>query len=440
MNATMKEIIILRDTVHSHPHSGFVLPMAVVLMLVLAVLAVFLNTMGSGLTNQVQHVDEAFRCKAIADSVYSKVLAQIRNKPYHQRFYAGSPYIERGVSLMDGTYDLLVIDVPASGEGVTDLYVRAIFGRAKQLFIWRFKNENSILEAVGRLSQVLYTSVDRDLPASVTESPYGAYIDAIIEKRKENKPPAQDKTELVQITPGLKDLIDITGGNPEDIVDAIDPVPIPEIPPGELPDPPPSPRTVIFEEDFELCPVGEHPNSFTMAYSGDAVQTKVVDPATQPKARSKAFQVAGRVSYSRVENYQVGTGTRLTYQFDACMIRAQGPLVGMATFEPLEGTGGNFLNFSGNGSIRFCGDWGGGGTEVGNWTPNSWHTYRVEVDMEARKAAIYIDGTLAKENVEASKFCNTNPPKLYDAFNVNSGHSPAEEGNLFLLDNIILSR
>lgn len=171
-----------------------------------------------------------------------------------------------------------------------------------------------------------------------------------------------------------------------------------------------------------------------MIFAGDPSATRVVDD------RSRVFQVGSRTDYSRVEMYNVGTSTRLTYQFDFCIIRASmGPAVGLAAYGRIEGSGGNDLHFNGQGFINFCDNWGAG-VRVGQWEANTWHTYKVEIDFEAGTANVYIDGALVKENVKAARICNTNPPRPFDAFSINGGHSNTGQGNLFLIDNIVLSR
>lgn len=107
------------------PSCSFLLPLVVLGILSMAFLAMFVHSLGTGYSTQVQHSGEVLHAVMIADSVYNQVLGHLREKPYSKRFFLGNPFQLADQSLLGGKYDLFVEDasgLPKWYVGTSNLY------------------------------------------------------------------------------------------------------------------------------------------------------------------------------------------------------------------------------------------------------------------------------------------------------------------------------
>ena len=91
---------------------GFVLPLVIFAAVAVLFFGMFVLNMNSGYSNQISHMGEVTRCRAIGESAYSEVVARIRAKTWNERFFAGKPYVEEDVAFLEGSYDLIIQDTP----------------------------------------------------------------------------------------------------------------------------------------------------------------------------------------------------------------------------------------------------------------------------------------------------------------------------------------
>ena len=172
---------------------GFFLPLLIFGIMAGIFMVVSLLSLGSSYSSQVIHVDEGSRCLMIAEAQLALVVARIREKPYSQRFFAGTPYEELDGSCLGGSFDLFVEDSPAPARDQADIYVRPTFNRARRLFFWRVKHEETLLDAAGRLLPVLFTALDSGRFPTPSSSPFAAEIRDLLAKRRANEGPATAK-------------------------------------------------------------------------------------------------------------------------------------------------------------------------------------------------------------------------------------------------------
>lgn len=218
------------------PRQGFLFPLAVLAALSLAFLVVYILQMSSGYSTQVQHVNETGRALALAESVLAKVLGRLREAPFSQRFFSPTPFAETGVEMHGGTYDLFVADTPGRVD-TFDVFVRVSFGRVRPLYVWRVQHQRSILNAAGKMSQILFDDLGNiPVPTAVPSSPL-AEVENRLAQRAANATRAAELAAILAPVTTAADSLSVLGGNPGG-----SPIPTLE-PPTPLP-PPPAPAPV----------------------------------------------------------------------------------------------------------------------------------------------------------------------------------------------------
>lgn len=376
---------------------GMIFPLVLLGLFSLAFLMVFLHSMGQEFSGQVVHAQEHLVVQAIGQSVFSQVMGKIWNKPFSERFFYPQPFLATKEKLFGGFYDLYVIDTPGKRNQV-DIYVNVSYFRARRLFFWRVLIDHSILNAAGRVLPIIFSPIDSDgIPSGGAVSPFSAYINDILKKRKENAVPAEKKSAAVLTSSSLKDDLKILDGPPsDDVIDFIDPHPVVFPVPGNLPKPPAGPFTKIFEDDFADAPVGGFPGGWENLVSG--ISSKIV----QPGSGEKYLEMKGKTTFSRCDVVPVTLGQRFAYE---CEIEFpdgnHGGAVGFQ-FYILIGKEGylrraNQFEFENNGILHFIGK--NASVELGRWTPNTRYTIRAEMDFTTNTATIYLNGQVRGEDV-----------------------------------------
>jgi hypothetical protein len=166
---------------------GFFLPMLILAVLAMGLLAVTMWFMGSNYANQVLHVDEGSRTLMIAEAKVGEMLARIRERPYRERFFAPTPFQELDAEMLGGRCDTFVEDAPPPAVDQADVYVRATWGRARRLYVWRFKHEETLFDAVGRLLPIFFVSLDASDFPRPGHSPFAAALRDLIAVRGANE-------------------------------------------------------------------------------------------------------------------------------------------------------------------------------------------------------------------------------------------------------------
>ncbi len=378
-------------------NSGFILPMVILAMFSIAFFAVVVHSMGSGYSNQVTHVDEFARCRAIAESAYAKVLARVRNKPYRERFFAKAPCRELGVSLFNGQYNLYIVDTPGH-KTQADVYVEAIYQRCSRLFFWRVKFERSIFDAVGRALPLLFVTRDAsDFPLGGTGSPLAGFVDDLIKTRDTNNISAATKDSMVKSLTDTQTIITVLDG-PTGVALASDPDhgALPIAPPPPLGKPPLASPTVIYEEHFDSDTGGTIPG-----FKSDGKGVLAGYSQNPPNCYQ---QVAGPTN-QRNELLPIPLTNRLIYSFrfmvpvdpQPTSSTDEGGDIGLALPNFHFEAGWGFFTVMPEGTLSF--DAGVSCEQLGNWVKGTWYSFRAEIDFDAQAADLYLNGTLVREKL-----------------------------------------
>lgn len=375
---------------------GMIFPLILLGLFSLAFLVVFIHSMGQGFSTQVVHAQEHLVARAIGQSVFSQVMGKIMNKPYSERFFYPQPFLASNEKLFGGFYDLYVVDTPGKTNQV-DIYVNVSYFRARRLFFWRVLIDHSILNAAGRILPIIFTPIESDnIPSGGAVSPFSAYINDILKKRKENALPAAGKAAALLSSSSLKDDLNILDGPTGDnVINFDDPQPV-KLPVSKpLPKPPAGPFTKIFEDTFADTPIGGYPAGWENLVSG--ISCKVV----QGGDGNKYLEMTGMPGYARCDVVPVTLEERFAYE---CEIEfpneSHGGSVGFQYYVHVGQEGylrpANRFTFENNGILHFVGK--NSSAELGRWNPNTRYTIRAELDFITNTANIYLNGELRGED------------------------------------------
>lgn len=279
---------------------GFFFPLVILGVLSMLFLAFSLNFLGTSYSQQVQHVDEGSRTLMVAESRLSMLLAELREKPYSQRVFASKPLEEYDQKLLGGKFDLFVENALPPAVNQADIYIRATFGKAKRLYFWRIRYEDSLLDAAGRVIPIIFTVLDPGRFPTPSGSPFSGMIKDIITKRRENEAKAQEKGFQALKDPSLKNILADSkafppGQNP-DVLDL--PAAPPEVPseiPTTVPNPtttPASPPSVLKASDFFA--------HFTQPAEGYPGKRWTVPQAISPDGNKDWDQIAIKCRFKKV--------------------------------------------------------------------------------------------------------------------------------------------
>ena len=235
---------------------GFILVLFILGVMAMAFLAVFMQTLGSSYTSQVKHVDEHTRAALICEAVINRVVARIREKPYSQRFFRGTPHTETRQPLLEGTYDLFVKDSPGKLNQV-DLFTRVTFGRVIKVWFSRIKIRESILDSTGRLLLVIFGELPAADFANAGSSAISAKIDRLIADGAANPQAATDLAAKLSTVTSLGTILGevhaLPPGSTPEVFDPPRPVPQVSIPPSTPPAvPTPTPPTPTGEQVVQI--------------------------------------------------------------------------------------------------------------------------------------------------------------------------------------------
>ncbi len=377
---------------------GAIFPLLLLGLLSLAFLMAFLHFMGQEYAGQVSHAQEYLVVQAIGQSVFSQVLARIRNKPYAERFFHPQPFLANQEKLFGGNFDLFVVDTPGKPNQV-DIYVNASYQQARRLFFWRVLIEHSILDAAGKVFPIIFSTFDSEkFPAGGTDSPFAAHIDQILTKRSQNKVPAGEKSAALATSTSLKNDLDILDGpSGEKVIDFVDPGAVPPPPsPTSPPVPPTGPLTQIFDDGFSDTPLGGYPAGWQNLVPG--ISGKIA----QTDSGEKYLEMTAKPGWTRCDIIPVNLGEQFAYECEIEFPEAtHGGAVGFQFYVLTGGEGylrrANRFEFENEGNLHFIGD--ESSVALGNWSPNTRYTVRAEMDFGENRGKIYLNGELRGENV-----------------------------------------
>lgn len=367
------------------------MPMIVLGIALMLPLMLMIFSMSREYAGQVAHVDEIIRCRSIAMSVFSKVQAKIREKPYSQRFFAGSAFREYISDFHGGEYELFVVDTP-NKPMQADIYVIATYRRVRKLFFWRILIEATILDAVGKIIQILHANLDpmqfgNGSPASSAND----YINGILDERRANRKKAAEKAAIIKPQASLTDIAAVLEiPDPDQIENSTDPAAasmndVPAVPP-----PPGLPITVVvFNEDFENLPGDQIPGEWAVHGAGTADISSEVAAAGQKSLKIYVPQSSQTMKY-KVDFQVDGEPDRIIIQMDIFVKDAT------------SGAGFSWFPISSNAVLMH----GKNGTayfvkaseqveQIQNFQVGRWYNTKMEIDRKNGKTSIYLDGQSA---------------------------------------------
>ncbi len=366
---------------------GIAFPLIVLGILVVLPLLVVLFTMNREFTGQVAHVDEVIRCRSIALSAFLTVQARIREKPYSKRFFTPKPFSEFMGNFQGGDYELFVIDTPGKPMQA-DIYVAVSFRRVSRLFFWRVRIETTLLDAVGRLIPIIFTSLDPSRFGNGSpNSTADAFVNQILADRRTNRKTSADKTAQIKPLGSLNPILDILQV-PEKSPAADDPDPaaatIGPIPP--LSDPPKVPvSSIIFSEDFEGQTEGQTPPGWQtlMTYG----KGKVSSEKAAGGSRSMKFDSACGAKIP----INVGTPPpkHIVVEVDVFVVNPKSSCA--LGFIPDKNNAIYFRGF--NQSISFIKD-SNQYVPLQTFSPGQWYRVKMDMDSEGRKTDVFVNGQL----------------------------------------------
>lgn len=423
------------------------MPMIILGIVVVLPLMIALYTMGQEYAGQVAHVDEVIRCRSIALSVFNTLQARIRERPYSERVFANSPYREYERNFQGGEYELFVIDAPGKPMQA-DIYILVNYRRVRKLFFWRILIESSILDAIGKIIQIIYTNPDYAVygngePASSAND----YINTILRERKNNRKAAAAKSVLIKPKGSLSEIADILDmPDSSRIDDSIDPAAslITDVPP--LEPPPKFSKTVeVFAEDFESAPIGPFtfPSGWETEPEGNG-NTHITAEKTAGGLKAIKFStpmptVPQSVHHAAMVTLSIeGEPERIVLEADICVKDAtSGASMGLLS-NPLDyfkGTSVNGVNQTAYAMYTTPGsDMKYGAVE--NVQNDRWYNYRQVLDHVNGKTELYVDGRL----ISSEQFPHSNKPAQLkfgtSRVMLNPGTGQAESGQVVYYDNI----
>ncbi len=399
---------------------GVAFPLIVLGMLVVIPLLVVLFQMNREFTGQVAHVDEVIRCRAIAMSVFLTVQARIRETPYSKRFFTPKPFSEFMGDFQGGDYELFVSDTPGKPMQA-DIYVSVTFRRVTRLFFWRVRIETTVLDAVGRLMPILFTSLDpsrfgNGSPNSTADS----YVNQILADRKNNRKIAAEKVAQIKPLGNLDPILDILQV-PEKSPAANDADPaaatIGPVPP--LPEPPKVPiSSVIFKEDFEGLSDGQYPPGWT--YVNNYGTGNVSSEKAAGGQRSMKFNSDATTTIQSKIPIDVGSPPpdHLIIEMDVCV---QNPGTSCCAFGWMPVTNNSIFFRGDDQSISFV-EAPEQFRSIRPFVAGKWYHLKIDFNSIDRKTDVSIDGQPAGPGLPYSS-------SAPDHFMIGTAHNKIGNGN-----------
>jgi len=406
---------------------GIAFPLIVLGLLIVIPLFMALYSMNREYSGQVAHVDEVIRCRAIAASVFNTVQARIRENPYSKRFFAPQPFSENRNDFLGGEYELFIIDTPQKTMQA-DIYVLVTFRRVSRLYFWRILIETTILDAIGRLYPVIFTTLDPKVHGNGSpNSSANSFINQILEDRKRNRKTASDKAVQIKPKGTLSPIIDILQvPDPAPANNDLDPAAgtIGNIP--ALPMPPKIPvSSVIFHEDFEGLTVGQFPPGWDYIYNlgtGNVSSERAAGGKNSIKFTSGTTEtIQGKISIN------VGTPPPDHLIFEADVYVSSPKTSGGMGFMPVSNNG---IFFRGDDQTISFVEAPGQFRSLQPLQAGKWIRVRMDMNSVDRKTDVYADEQLIGAGLPYSS-------SVPDNFFVGTAHTAGGSGNqTVFFDNI----
>lgn len=255
---------------------GFVYLLVITAVLAAVFFSLTLSNLNQGFRKQVNYVAYKDISFEMAYSVLSGIMAKVYAKPWSERFFASTPAIVNGETILYGTYDFLVEDTPGKNHQF-DAYIRVNLHGKKRLYFWRIAYHDHILDISLNFSKIYFTNLDEDKFPTASGNRIATEVDRILANRELNR----EKSEKLALV--LKG-----SNNSKDIADLLN-APKPVFPDNDFPDfNPLQPKAPEIAETPALkAPAGEtqpknpsQPSAITIIVGGTRITTTM--PIFQP--------------------------------------------------------------------------------------------------------------------------------------------------------------
>lgn len=374
---------------------GFIMPLVILGVISVAFLVTFVHFMSRGYSTQIEHQDEFFRAKVLAESLLAKVQARLHTKRWEERFFFPKPYYESGVSESGGSFELYVIDSPGKAFQL-DIYAQTKFKRASRLFFWRLRHETSILDAAGRSFPLIFTATAPQTLNTGT-SPLGNFIDKLLITKKENAPKAAEKAATIKQLSSTKDIQAALDG-PTDADVFSEDIPVNELPPpSSITSPPPTPTTTVYTETFDG--IGEGDSlipGFSVIGNQSGSKGRIV------KTKSSTPPNSYEIENGSNQRMPISISNRLVYEFDILITKPDngstdrniylGPSYGLGASNALLY---NVIRFnSAEKRVYFTSDVyspNSSSAYVCDWKMDRFSRIRVDLNFDELTADVYVD-------------------------------------------------
>jgi hypothetical protein len=175
--------------------TGFIYPLLLVSLVVLALFSNSISRLNQGYRKQVVHLTEKNLSFEIAYSALSGMLARVYVNPWKNRFFS-TPTSQMGISLLDGRYDFFICDSPGH-EKQFDAYIQVHFKEKERLYFWRIQYFDDLLETSNHFRIIYFETMNAvDIPTT-PNNPIVDRVESLLQRRRQNQPKAMELSQKV---------------------------------------------------------------------------------------------------------------------------------------------------------------------------------------------------------------------------------------------------
>ena len=170
---------------------GFAYPLVILAVTMMAGFVITSSMLNQGLKTQLIQTDTDNLSFVMAYSALSKFMGKIHANSWNNRPFKGKTYSEYGVSLYGGTYDFFVEDSPGKTYQA-DIYVRTTMAKNSNLYFWRIKFQDDLLDVSNRIQVDFFMKTDPANFPKGSGSVFASKVDDLIQQRKKNQKDSQN--------------------------------------------------------------------------------------------------------------------------------------------------------------------------------------------------------------------------------------------------------
>jgi len=190
---------------------GLALPFVLCLVFLIAASFLIVHLIAQFNVKHLDRTDAYLRSIYIAEAGFARVLARLEARPFQDRWFKDSPYVESDVPYSGGSYSYLIADTP-DGDQEFDLWIRGEYDGSQAILFWRVSAYRTALSLFASYHVLHFTYDDGvDLPADPSRSPLLRKVQEILTKRSRNRPAADALEREILRDPNLKQAVSLGG-------------------------------------------------------------------------------------------------------------------------------------------------------------------------------------------------------------------------------------